>query len=227
MICGLVICPFIMPLIMPDSTGRAAQLWLICGVTKCMIFIAAVTWAIFTKPPRETLVVMEWGCMGICVGIGIFAALSVYCVILDLDPKMVPENFVSGWLIQATINCVLGYLCVTGLPRQLGKSLLKTLKGNAEGYEHQSLAATIAIMIGADTGFRSIMESALGDFYAVSMGDVVWEEFEKNYPDVSKTDDFCIRNEEFCIKTRDSVFKMMNFAARMLQKSEESRFQRR
>ena len=61
--------------------------------------------------------------------------------------------------------------------------MLKVLKGGDETYEHQSLAATIAIMIGVDTGFRSIMEEALGSFHAVSMEDVTWEEFEKNLPD--------------------------------------------
>eukprot|EP01046_Picozoa_sp_COSAG06_P007422 COSAG06_NODE_362_length_16812_cov_106.557710_13_plen_264_part_00 len=225
-----------MPLIMPDSTGRAAQLWLWCGMLKCMGFIALLTWALYTKTPRECLYYMEWGCMVVAVGIGFFTMASTYCVMLDMPEGAAPENFVRDWIITGVFVCFLGYLCVSGFPRRAGKSLLQRmpgLGGDAGSYEHQSLAATIAIMIGADTGFRKIMESAMGDFYAgemrgegktpprpcgrpqfssckicpdrlgtnarklktnlafgfslariaVSMEDVAWDEFEKNYPD--------------------------------------------
>jgi hypothetical protein len=161
-----------MPLIMPDSTGRAAQLWLWCGMLKCMGFIALLTWALYTKTPRECLYYMEWGCMVVAVGIGFFTMASTYCVMLDMPEGAAPENFVRDWIITGVFVCFLGYLCVSGFPRRAGKSLLQRmpgLGGDAGSYEHQSLAATIAIMIGADTGFRKIMESAMGDFYAGEM----------------------------------------------------------
>ena len=161
-----------MPLIMPDSTGRAAQLWLWCGMLKCMGFIALLTWALYTKTPRECLYYMEWGCMVVAVGIGFFTMASTYCVMLDMPEGSAPENFVRDWIITGVFVCFLGYLCVSGFPRRAGKSLLQRmpgLGGDAGSYEHQSLAATIAIMIGADTGFRKIMESAMGDFYAGEM----------------------------------------------------------
>ena len=175
--CGLVVCPFIMPLIMPDSTGRASQLWLLCGIIKCMGFISLLTWALYTKTPRECLYYMEWGLMGVAVGIGFFAGGSTYCVMLDMDASQIPANFARDWIITGILVCFEGYLCVSGFPRAAGKSLLRSLPGlgsDDSSYEHQSLAATIAIMIGADSGFRKIMESAMGDFYAVSMEDVAW-----------------------------------------------------
>ena len=65
---------------------------------------------------------------------------------------------------------------MSGFPRAAGKSLLRAMPGPGTTirHEHQSLATTIAIMIGADSGFRKIMEAAMGEFYAVSMEDVAW-----------------------------------------------------
>jgi hypothetical protein len=96
---------------------------------------------------------------------------------LDMDASQIPANFMRNWIITGLLVCFVGYLCISGFPRAAGKSLLRSMPGlgsDDASYEHQSLAATIAIMIGADSGFRKIMESAMGDFYAVSMEDVAW-----------------------------------------------------
>ena len=88
---------------------------------------------------------------------------------------------------MVVVTVLEGWLCVTNVPRNAGKWVLKALPslwGGAAGtYEHQVLGATIAIMIGRDSGFREIMEKAVGSLRSVSLSDVTWEEFEKNLPD--------------------------------------------
>ena len=53
--CGGVICPFGMPLILPDSTGTVYTLWMICGMVKCFGVILTLTWAVLTQTPRKCL----------------------------------------------------------------------------------------------------------------------------------------------------------------------------
>jgi hypothetical protein len=57
--CGGVICPFGMPLILPDSTGTVYTLWMICGMVKCFGVILTLIWAVLTQPPRKCLRVVR------------------------------------------------------------------------------------------------------------------------------------------------------------------------
>eukprot|EP01045_Picozoa_sp_COSAG04_P009841 COSAG04_NODE_585_length_12348_cov_17.357907_5_plen_403_part_00 len=186
--CGLVVCPFIFPLVFPDRTGRAAQVWMFCGYVKCIGFIGYLTLSLCKKTPRECLSALEYASCGAIAGVGILTAVACYFTVLDnMGSSAIPDDFWHGWAVMVVVTVLEGWLCVTNVPRNAGKWVLKALPslwGGAAGtYEHQVLGATIAIMIGRDSGFREIMEKAVGSLRSVSLSDVTWEEFEKNLPD--------------------------------------------
>jgi hypothetical protein len=56
-VCGSILCPFAMPLILPDSTGTVYKLWMACGIIKCWGFILTLIWAICTQAPRKCLAI--------------------------------------------------------------------------------------------------------------------------------------------------------------------------
>ena len=105
--CGLVICPFVMPLIMPDSTGRASQLWLLAKNQRQVHGLISLHMGALY--PCECLYYMEWGLMVVAVGIGFFAGASTYCVMLDMDESQIPANFLRNWIITGLLVCFEGY----------------------------------------------------------------------------------------------------------------------
>ena len=122
-ICGAVICPFGMPLLLPDRTGMVYTLWMICGALKCYGYIASLVWAVCTQPPRKCLRVMEWGLMVVCVGIGLFTAAANYFCMLDYGAELPPHWF-QGYVIMSGTCMVIGVMAVTDVPRSLGKAFL-------------------------------------------------------------------------------------------------------
>jgi hypothetical protein len=101
-----------------------------------------LTWALYTKTPRECLYYMELGCMVVSVGVGMFTATSTYCVMLDMDANNIPENFTRDWVITGLGSIFLGWLCISGLPKRAGKALLKCMPGlgGSEGGDVRSHA---------------------------------------------------------------------------------------
>ena len=185
LVCGTVICPVGMPIILPDKSGTVYKLWMICGMIKCMAFIALLIWAMLTQPPRKCLRVMEWGLMGVVVGIGVFEMLACYFCIKDSGGK-VAKGFFQGYAIMGVVCIISGIVCVTDYPRLAGRKFLERLHkwtSPSTSFDYQCLAATIAIMVGADANFRSIICKALGVLRAVSLADVTWDEFKQNTPD--------------------------------------------
>ena len=98
----------------------------------------------------------------------------------------VPADFWRGYAIMATINIVSGFLCLTSLPRAAGKKFLELLHKATQSasisFEFQCLAATIAIMVGADSGFRAIICRAMDALRAIPLNAVTWDEFKENSP---------------------------------------------
>ena len=103
-----------------------------------------------------------------------------------------------------SLTCiVVGYLAVTDMPRALGKAFLVFLhriQSPGTSFDQQVLAATITIMVGADSGFREILSQALGALRCVSMADVTWDEFKENTP-----------NPKCFKKSRAATFKGIDY----------------
>ena len=201
-ICGAILCPFAMPLLLPDRTGMVYTLWMICGAIKCYGYILACIWAVCTQPPRKCLRIMEWGLMVVIVGIGLFTAAANYFCMLDYGATLPPHWFRS-YVIMSLTCVVIGYFAVTDVPRSLGKAFLVFLhriQSPGTSFDQQVLAATITIMVGADSGFREILSQALGALRCVSMADVTWDEFKENTP-----------NPKCYDKSRAATFKGIDF----------------
>jgi hypothetical protein len=142
--------------------------------------------------------------MAIVVGIGMFTMAATYFCMTDAKAD-VPEGFFASYMVMSLTCCVIGALAVTDVPRTLGKRFLERLhrmQAGSDGgsYDHQVLAATIAIMVGADSGFREILSQALGALRCVSRADVTWDEFKENTPNAKCFD-----------KSRPISFKSIDF----------------
>ena len=82
---------------------------------------------------------------------------------------------------MASINIASGFLCLTSIPRDAGKKFLEYLHrwtSPSTSFDYQCLAATIAIMVGSDSGFRAIICRALDALRGISLENVTWEEFK-------------------------------------------------
>ena len=122
---------------------------------------------------------------------------------VDKKDVEVPKDFWQGYSIMATINIASGILCVTGIPRDLGKKFLEYLHAWSSpktSFDFQCLAATIAVMVGADSGFRAIICKALGALRAISLENVTWDEFKENTP-----------NPKCYEKSRPATFRQVDF----------------
>ena len=183
-VCGAILCPLAMPMLLPDKTGTVYKLWMLCGVVKCYGYILTNTWAVCTQPPRKCLRIMEWGLMVVCVGIGIFTMFANYFCMLDYGAELPPHWF-RNYVFMSLTCCAIGYMAITDVPRVLGKKflvLLHSIQSPDTSFDQQVLAATITIMVGADSGFREILSAALRSLRCVSMADVTWDEFKENTP---------------------------------------------
>ena len=183
--CGFILCPFGMPLLFPDRTGTAGLIWLACALLKCVVFSSALLWALLTQPPRKCLRVMEFGLMGVILGFGLVTGSAAYFCVKDsgIEP---PEGFWTGYAIMGGQSLFGAMIAVTSIPRTIGYKFLEWLhkcSSPKTSFDFQCLAATIAIMVGADSSFRQIICKALETLRAVSMADVTWEEFRQNKPD--------------------------------------------
>ena len=202
--CGLVVCPYAMPMMLPDKTGTVALIWQICGYVKCMVVIAVLTYSVCQHPPRRVLRILEWTLMIVIVAIGLFVAMSCYYVVVDnLGEAAIDASFFAGWATSTIGVIATGVACVTSVPRTMGKRLLKALAWHTEpgaSYEHQVLASTIATMIGVDAKYRAVMMHALRNFRGVSMADITWEEFAESTP-----------NPKCFLKSKLVAFKEIDF----------------
>ena len=184
--CGVVLCPYYMPVFMPDSTGTVLLIWQVCGYTKCLIVTGSLFYSVCQHPPRRTLRVLEWALMAAVVGIGIFLAASCYYVVKDnMGESAIDFSFYAGYAGMVLVTVVTGCLCVTSVPRTLGKKFLQALAWHTEpgaSYEYQVLAGTMATMVGVDVSYREVMTTALKNYRGVSMADVTWDEFKEQKP---------------------------------------------
>ena len=183
--CGGIMCPFLMPQLFPDRTGTTAKIWMFCAMAKCVGFVVSLVWALFTQPPRKCLRVMEWGTMGVIIGFGTIQALAAYYCVMDSGTPP-PEGFWFNYALMSLSSLISGFLAVTEYPRMAGRKFLERLhkfSSPTTSFDFQCLAATIAVMVGADSNFRAILCKALGALRAVSMADVTWDEFRLNKPD--------------------------------------------
>ena len=104
---------------------------------------------------------------------------------------------------MASINIASGFLCLTSIPRDAGKKFLEYLHrwtSPSTSFDYQCLAATIAIMVGSDSGFRAIICRALDALRGISLENVTWEEFKENTP-----------NPKCFEKSRPASFKQIDF----------------
>ena len=202
LICGGVLCPVFMPQLLPDKTGTVYKLWMACGIIKCFGYIASLVYGLCTQPPRKCLRLMEWGLMVVIVGIGLFvAAANAFCM-LDHGDEL-PFSWYRGYVYMSLTCIVVGYLAVTDMPRALGKAFLVFLhriQSPGTSFDQQVLAATITIMVGADSGFREILSQALQALRGISLADVTWDEFKENTP-----------NPKCYKKSRKVEFKAIDF----------------
>ena len=84
----------------------------------------------------------------------------------------------AGYAIMASINIASGFLCLTSIPRDAGKKFLEYLHrwtSPSTSFDYQCLAATIAIMVGSDSGFRAIICRALDALRGMSIEEVAEE----------------------------------------------------
>lgn len=172
---------------------------------RCIWFVCTLTHALLTKPPRACLHTMEWSMMIAVGGIGVFMAIACYFMLID-NKAVMTTGFWFGEALKIIFTFVIGFSCVTGAPRAGGKWLLKALHEWVEkgtSFEHQVLAATIAIMvlsppwsvkfysenavsiaaqIGSDSDHHVAIQRALRDLRCVSLADVTWEDFSEGKP---------------------------------------------
>ena len=203
-VCGLILCPNYMPPMMPDSTGTVRLIWQVCGYTKCVLIILSLIYSVCQHPPRLCLRVIEW-CLCVAVaGIGVFLMLSCYYVVKDnVEEGAIDASFFLGYLLMIVVTIVMGAASVTGMPRVIGKKILKALAWHTEpgaSYEYQVLASTIATMIGVDANYRAVITKALWGFRGVSMADITWEEFAESTP-----------NPKCFAKSKRCAFKEIDF----------------
>ena len=125
-ICGGILCPFAMPMLLPDKTGMVYKLWMACGLIKCYGYILTSIWAVCTQAPRKCLRIMEFSLMVVCVGIGIFTTFANYFCMLDYGAELPPHWF-RNYLYMALCCAVIGAMAVTDVPRRLGKKFLVLL----------------------------------------------------------------------------------------------------
>ena len=183
--CALVVCTVLAPAAYPDRTGTVFRIFMFCTMVKCIGFVSSLIWALLTQPPRKCLRVMEWGGMGVIIGFGTINTLAAYYCIKDseVDP---PPDFWFLYAMQSAASLFLGILTITKYPRVVGRFFLKKLhrlSSPTTSFDFQCLAATIAVMVGADSNFRAILCKAVDALRAVSMADVSWDEFKANSPD--------------------------------------------
>jgi hypothetical protein len=127
--CGLVVCPYAMPMMLPDKTGTVALIWQICGYIKCMVVIAVLIYSVCQHPPRRVLRVLEWTLMIVIVAIGLFVAMS--CV----SPLVKFNSQAHLWW-----RCIY-FLTSHERTRRLGHSFFSSLRLLLTSYESSTTSS--------------------------------------------------------------------------------------
>ena len=172
-----------MPMLLPDKTGTVYKLWMLCGVVKCYGYILTNTWAVCTS--RRASASASWS--GDSWSSASASASSPCSPTTSACSTTAPSCRRTGSATMFHVAHLLrdrlhGHHRRAARPRQEVPRPASLDQSPDTSFDQQVLAATISIMVGADSGFREILSAALRSLRCVSMADVTWDEFKENTP---------------------------------------------